>query len=464
MKKYFSFLMFAFLLAAGCSESENSTATEGKQEGDSFVFNEGTYLTPSVDSDGGVLTFGFKSNTDWSVTEEADWVEVEPASGDATANKFEVVVDKNDSGRAREAVLTVAYGERNIAITLTQNADICAENEITYRTTTGETIELNSYEGFGGNLIDNTYADGYGKIRFDGEVTTIPAEAFKGCKNLSFIILPDNLQNIGNSAFEGCSSLGSIALGAKVTSVGERAFYECRSLQSATLGEAVTAIGAEAFYRCSQLESIAIPTGVKSLNDKTFYDCTSLAEVTLAEGVESIGDHCFTLCSSLNNITLPESLTSVDAFAFNDCAALATVIFGNNIESLGNNAFAGCGALTNVTLPDSLKSIGDSTFINCKSIFNITIPASTESIGDFAFFNCAALYSVECLVDNVPSLGKQAFHKHNFEDLDEDNEVGNPTELSYIPIGSQIYVPAAAVETYKGATNWSDYAAYIKAK
>ena len=457
-------MIFALILAAGCSDSENGTATENKQQVESFVFNENTYLTPTVGSEGGALTFGFKSNTSWSVAEEADWIEVEPASGDATAEKFEVLVAENNTGRARKASLTVAYGKRSITITITQSADICPENEITYRTATGETLELSSYEGFGGNFVDNTYADGYGKIRFNGEVTAIPAEAFKGHKELTLILLPDNLESIGDSAFEGCSSLESITLGDKVITLGQRAFYECRSLKSAELDEALATIGSEAFYRCSQLESIAIPAGVRSLNTKTFYECTSLAEVTLTEGLEKIGDHCFAYGLALTAIALPESLSAVEAYAFTDCTALTTVTFGNNIESLGNNAFASCSALTNITLPESLKSLGSNTFANCNSIYSITIPASTESIGDCAFFDCSALYSIECLADNAPALGKYAFHKYHFEDIDEENEVGNPAELSYIPIGAKIYVPAAAVETYKAATNWSDYAAYILAK
>ena len=454
-------MIFALVLAMGCDGDYNSATTDNSEK---FTFNEGTYLTPAIDSEGGALTFGFKSNTAWSVVENEEWIEVTPASGDATADKFEVVILKNRTGDERVATLSVAYGSKSITLSITQFAELCAVNEVAYRTTTGETLALDSYDGFGSAMVENVYENGYGKLRFEGEVTTIPAEAFKGCENLSLILLPKNLESIGDSAFEGCTSLTGITLGDSVTAVGQRAFYECRSLKSASLGEALTSIGTEAFYLCAQLESIAIPAKVKHLGDYTFYNCISLGEVTLCEGIESIGSHCFALCSSLTAAALPDSVTTVGDYAFSDCTALATATLGSGIESLGGNAFASCSALSNITLPEGLKSLGGYVFSNCRNIRSITLPSSIECIGDCAFFNCSALYSVECGATTAPALGRYAFHKYVFDASGESGEAGNIEELSYSPIGCAIYVPATAVETYKTADNWSDYATSIQAK
>ena len=415
MKKYFSFLMFAILFAVGCSKESNITTTNSDE---SFIFNNGTYLTPTVNSEGGVLIFGFRSNTAWSVTENEEWVEVTPASGDASVTEFDVVVAKNSSSDARVATITVVYGTKSLDITLTQLADIGTVNEITYSTTTGEVLTLESYEGFGSRLVSNTYANGYGKMRFEGDITAIPTNAFKDCTTLSYIILPDTLESIGESAFEGCLAL----------------------------------------------HSITIPTGVQCLDSSTFYNCISLAEVELGQSIEGIGDHCFALCSSLTSVALPDSVTEVGDYAFTDCTALTTVTLGSGIKSLGNNAFASCSTLGNVTLPEGMKSIGDYTFSNCEKIYSITIPATVESIGSCAFFNCNALYSIDCLATNVPTLGKYALHKYHFNNTHESGDAGNIEELSYTAIGSIIYVPATAVEAYQSADNWSDYATYIKTK
>lgn len=461
MRKYLSFLMLATILAIGCSKDNSSTSVN---DSETFTFNEGTYLTPTIDSEGGVLTFGFKSSTSWSVIEDAEWVEVTPASGDATAEAFDVEIAKNTFSDVRVATLTVAYGKKSIDIILTQLGDQNAVNEITYRTTDNQPLALDSYEGFGSTFVENIYADGYGKMRFEEDITAIPANAFKGCSTLSLIILPDNIKSIGESAFEGCTALNTILINNDLAEIGERAFYECRSLKSVDLGEGLSSIGAEAFYLCAQLEGVAIPAGVKNLGNSAFYNCISLAEVTLAEGVESIGDHCFALCSTLTTVALPDSVTTVGDYAFSDCEALATATLGGGIKSIGNNAFAGCSELSNISLPEGLQSLGNYSFSNCKKVHSLTIPASVESIGNCAFFNCTALYSIESLATTAPALGKYAFHKYKRDNTHDSGEAGNIDEVTYTPIGAIIYVPAEAIEIYKSADNWSDYATSIRAK
>lgn len=414
MKHYFSFLILALILAVGCDNSNDYEGSNTHQE-ESFVFNDGTYLTPSVSSEGGALRFGFTTNSKWSVSTSETWLSAKPASGDESDNEFYVLISKNESSNERNATVTVAYGTKSLAIEVKQMArpELIATYEITYQTTDGEPITLNTNEGFGSALIDNNYADSYGRLCFESEVSAIPAEAFKGCNTLSAIILPETIQSIGNNAFENCLAL----------------------------------------------TSIAIPEGVTTIGDFTFYNCISLAEVELLEGIQSIGSHAFAHCIALTAVALPNSITAIADYAYSNCTTLNAVTLGNGITSLGNNAFADCFALSSIALPESLKSIGEYTFANCGKLANITIPANTENIGEYAFFDCTALKSVECLALTTPNLGFAAFHKYRY-----DKQTGGIEKLSYIPIGCTIYAPATAVEAYKTAENWSDYATYIKSK
>ena len=59
--------------------------------------------------------------------------------------------------------------------------------------------------------------------------------------------------SIGDEAFRSCRGLTSITIPNSVTSIGERAFYECRGLTSVTIGNSVTSIGESAFSFCSGL-------------------------------------------------------------------------------------------------------------------------------------------------------------------------------------------------------------------
>ena len=57
--------------------------------------------------------------------------------------------------------------------------------------------------------------------------------------------------------------------------VGE-AFRYCKSLTSVIIPNSVTSIGEEAFYHCSRLTSINIPNSVTSIEDKAFSDYTQI--------------------------------------------------------------------------------------------------------------------------------------------------------------------------------------------
>ena len=55
-------------------------------------------------------------------------------------------------------------------------------------------------------------------------VKVINKRAFKGCSNLTSIIIPSGVTSIGSEAFKSCSSLTSISIPDSVTSIEERAF------------------------------------------------------------------------------------------------------------------------------------------------------------------------------------------------------------------------------------------------
>ena len=139
-------------------------------------------------------------------------------------------------------------------------------------------------------------------IPSDGSVTSIGSSAFRYCRSLTSITIPDGVTSIGSSAFEDCSSLTSITIPDGVTSIGNYAFYKCSGLTSITIPDSVTSIGASAFYDCSGLTSVTIGNGVTSIGDYVFHNCSSLTSITIPDGVTSIGGHAFEDCSSLKTV------------------------------------------------------------------------------------------------------------------------------------------------------------------
>ena len=115
-------------------------------------------------------------------------------------------------------------------------------------------------------------------VVFDGDsqLSSIGASAFYGCTNLSSITLPNSLQSIGNFAFYQ-SGLTSIVVPNSVMTFGNQVFRGCSSLQSAVIGNKVSTLDGT-FIQCSNLEEVVIGSDVTSLTGYTFYQCTSLAD------------------------------------------------------------------------------------------------------------------------------------------------------------------------------------------
>lgn len=91
-----------------------------------------------------------------------------------------------------------------------------------------------------------------------------------------------------------------------------------------------------------------------------------------------------------------------------------------------------------------VTALSESEFCDCDELESIVFPANLATIGDWAFSWCLSLTSVECKGENPPTIGADIFD-------------GIPAS-DYV-----IRVPGSAVERYKTAAGWSDYASQIVA-
>ena len=141
---------------------------------------------------------------------------------------------------------------------------------------------------------------------------------------------------------------------------------------------------------------------------------------------------------------LDNNVTSIGIYAFNSCKALTTVNLPA-ATSIGPYAFQSCTALTSVDFP-AATSIGTYTFDRCSALKTADFQAAME-IRTYAFSNCLVLYSLILRSETMATLY-------------------NTNAFNSTPIKSgsgYIYVPAALVDSYKTATNWSVYADQIRA-
>jgi len=68
-------------------------------------------------------------------------------------------------------------------------------------------------------------------------VVSIGKEAFRGCVNMTDVIIPDSVEQIGFRAFFHCTGLTNLVIPDSVKKVGEDIFINCTSLKSAVLSK-----------------------------------------------------------------------------------------------------------------------------------------------------------------------------------------------------------------------------------
>ena len=265
------------------------------------------------------------------------------------------------------------------------------------------------------------------RVIIEDGVTSIGAEAFYQCTNLTEISIPESVKSISYNVFKECTGLKEINIPEGVQSIGSNAFNGCTQLTKVILSDSVTSIGAWAFWECKELKSISLPKHLTWIPGCMFSSCTSLAEITIPEGVTAIGDYAFSGCTGLAEITIPDSVKSIGEQAFSGCSSLQSIKIPDSVTRIGTKAFSGCTSLAEITIPDSVTSIGENAFENTpwlaeapfiitngilvsapNSAGSVTVPEGVTAIGESAFANCTDLTEV-ILPDSVTSIGKKAF-------------------------------------------------------
>lgn len=186
---------------------------------------------------------------------------------------------------------------------------------------------------------------------------------------------------------------------------------------------------------------------------------TSFDELVYFTGLTSIADNAFQSCTALKSVSFPESLTTIGQQAFRNCTALATVNFPAYMDEIKIHAFWGCTSLKIVRLPNGIATA------NClyqSGIEEVYIPDSVKTISHFN--ECLSLRKVDI------GIGIATFNQNSFNG-DMALEIfimRGTTPPSYagwtLPddFMGTIYVPDTAVEVYKAANGWKNWASMIK--
>lgn len=245
-------------------------------------------------------------------------------------------------------------------------------------------------------------------------VTSIGADAFDFCRDLSSVTIPNTITRIGNTAFRYCASLTCVIIPNSVTSIDYDAFKFCSNLDTLYIPRSVKYIGYDAFYGTKWLAKHTAE--FLYINNILYKYQGTASSVKIKNGITAICGGAFGLCKDLTSVEIPNTVKIIGDFAFYQCKSLTSVAIPNSVTYIGKNAFSECANLKSVVLPDSITSIEPYTFWMCKNLETINIPRKVSSIGYKSFSLCLNLGTIS-IPHSVDSIEVTAFSPCNMKSL-----------------------------------------------
>lgn len=197
---------------------------------------------------------------------------------------------------------------------------------------------------------------------------TIAAQAYYD-EDMSSCEIPSGIRRIGEFAYAR-ASLTSARIPDGVEEIGYAAFYHCDELTDVVIPNSVSNIGVSAFDKTPWLSGWKANAG----GDGDFLivgDGILLAyrgkggEVSIPNSVKKIGSEAFRGLSSVKSVQIPDSVTEIGEGAFQDCDKLERIEGGEGLEKICDRAFAGC-PVSSVYIGPRVKQIGLRAFDNEK--------------------------------------------------------------------------------------------------
>ncbi len=281
------------------------------------------------------------------------------------------------------------------------------------------------------------------KIVIPDGVEHIDTWAFKSCRNLKEIEIPNSVISMGDDVFLCCypnpklllynenkncygwigdrrKCPSKIVLPNECSIINDEAFADCENLKDIEIPNTVTYIGRYAFRNCNSLRpkllvfnggtdcygwignanlcpsKLTIPQGVVHICAGAFEDVNTLQHIIIPDSVVTIGRCAFYYCNNLESITIPDSVLDIGDWAtFLGCEKLKKVVLSKSITYIGESVFGLCRNLQTLEIPNSVVRICSRAFKNCMSLKKIVIPKSVVNIGMLAFSGCEKLVELD---------------------------------------------------------------------
>jgi hypothetical protein len=307
---------------------------------------------------------------------------------------------------------------------------------IWYTTTDGAAASYilpEAYQGYASQIQNiapnnNNNAPGIGWLKFPINLTEIPEGLFRNRSNLQTVSIPEGVTKIGSSAFKGCTNLENVEFGSSVEFIDTEAFDGC-NLSFIHMPNSVNNLGQSCFGN-NPLTTVRIPDNLTTIALNPFTDCSNLVSFTgdnhfvADEGrclIDSDGTlYSYASAAVANGYAIPSSVKYIEDGSFRS-ATFKSVMIPATVESLGGWNFVDCPNLTTVEIRGGENlTIGTCVLRNCPQLRRINMASAVPpSINEDTFFSIPSSGSPELGIPEtcqiaIPGAGSLTYYTSSY--------------------------------------------------
>lgn len=285
------------------------------------------------------------------------------------------------------------------------------------------------------------------------------------CHNLKEIIIPEEVEILGQGLFEPMGDAGykyimpkeKYAIPPMVT-VLDNGCFQHYPYATLAIPSGVEKIGVGCF-RFSKLKTFSFPPKITVVSNNLFGNCKALKSVQLHNKITEIKDYAFSECSALEELILPESVTKVGKHFLAQTKSLKKIVWSPNIKELPDEGLARI-EIEEFRVPKTITSLGRFCFLETKTkryYFHKGITQLGEGLFNYKHESSlkSGIEELHVTWQTPPNAGKAFNTALDFKMV---------TYIYPTPDFSKVklYVPKGSKEAYQNAEGWKKFGEIIE--